>query len=209
MNAHGIARVLAKAPDLCLQGCCYNPASVAKAVEVQRPDVVLLDPDLYESDPLRALTRVRDVAPDAHILLVITKVDERLIQALSQDQVSCVSAYAEGHHVLSAIRALIAREPVFPREVQAALAARIREPLASRRSLTIRERQVFELAATGLTASAIARVLHISPSTAKAHLHHVYAKLGAPNRSAAITIAMRTGQLAPLQPTCLAVSRCP
>ena len=54
---------------------------------------------------------------------------------------------------------------------------------------------MLELAATGLTVSEIAATLHVSHSTAKIHLLRVYEKLGAPNRSAAVVIALGRGML--------------
>jgi PAS domain S-box-containing protein len=61
--------------------------------------------------------------------------------------------------------------------------------------LTPREHEVLTLAAQGLSAREISRRLTVSPSTVKTHLEHIYAKLGASDRAAAIAQAMRAGLL--------------
>jgi PAS domain S-box-containing protein len=61
--------------------------------------------------------------------------------------------------------------------------------------LTPRELEVLSLAAQGLSAREISLRLTVSPSTVKTHFEHIYAKLGAPDRAAAIAHAMRTGLL--------------
>jgi DNA-binding CsgD family transcriptional regulator len=56
--------------------------------------------------------------------------------------------------------------------------------------LTAREGEILELVAAGLTNAAIAERLWISPGTVKKHLDNIYAKLGVPNRAAAVATAL-------------------
>jgi DNA-binding NarL/FixJ family response regulator len=129
-------------------------------------------------------------------LLLITRVDEPLLEAVTREHVSCVSAYGEALDIVSALRALLSGRTNLPPEVQYALMQKLRRPAtALPPRLTEREEQVLELAATGLTVSQIATALHISASTAKTHLLRVYEKLEAPNRSAAVAIALGRGLL--------------
>jgi two-component system nitrate/nitrite response regulator NarL len=62
--------------------------------------------------------------------------------------------------------------------------------------LTVRERQVLELVASGLPNKAIARELGISEHTAKFHVGSLLGKLGAGSRTEAVTLATRRGLLA-------------
>lgn len=57
--------------------------------------------------------------------------------------------------------------------------------------MTGREAEVLRLAATGLTASQIARQLVISPKTADSHIRYIYAKIGCSTRGAAVLFALR------------------
>ena len=53
--------------------------------------------------------------------------------------------------------------------------------------------EVLELVANGGSRSDIAKRLHVSESTIKTHLEHIYEKLGAHDRAAAVGAAMRQG----------------
>jgi PAS domain S-box-containing protein len=59
--------------------------------------------------------------------------------------------------------------------------------------LTPREQEVLQLAAEGHSTEAIAAKLVLSPGTVKTHFHHIYGKLGAPDRVSAVATAMRLG----------------
>jgi ATP/maltotriose-dependent transcriptional regulator MalT len=65
------------------------------------------------------------------------------------------------------------------------------EELAS--PLTPRELEVLQLSAEGLSGSAIAARLVLSPATVKSHFAHIYAKLDVPSRVAAVARGMRMG----------------
>ncbi|MFK0246884.1 response regulator transcription factor [Amycolatopsis azurea] len=57
--------------------------------------------------------------------------------------------------------------------------------------LTRRQQQVLELLVQGVSNRRIGRTLHITEQTVKAHLHMIYRKLGATDRTGAVVIAMR------------------
>lgn len=59
--------------------------------------------------------------------------------------------------------------------------------------LTAREREVLALAADGLNAPAIAKVLVLSPTTVRTHFAHIYEKLEVRDRAGAVAKAMRLG----------------
>jgi DNA-binding NarL/FixJ family response regulator len=60
-------------------------------------------------------------------------------------------------------------------------------------ALSAREIEVLQLAARGLSNTEIARELFVSATTAKAHLVHIYAKLGVNDRTAVVTTALERG----------------
>jgi DNA-binding CsgD family transcriptional regulator len=55
-------------------------------------------------------------------------------------------------------------------------------------TLTLSERRVLQLLATGLTNADIAAYLHVAPSTVRKHLEHAFPKLGVTNRLAAARV---------------------
>jgi DNA-binding NarL/FixJ family response regulator len=176
---------------------CHEARELPKALAAGRAiDAVVIDAEMFEGDASSSVQAVRGVAPGVAVLVLTTRIDARLLEAIAYDHVSCVSAYSEGQTIVSALRALIGGHTHLPPEVQRALMDTLRQPappLTPR--LTSREEQVLELAATGLTVFQIATRLHISHSTAKTHLLRVYEKLEAPNRSAAVATALARGML--------------
>lgn len=85
-----------------------------------------------------------------------------------------------------------------PHLVQAFRDAHLREasdPLSPRRlrklGLTEREAEVARLLVEGLSASALAERLSISPHTARHHIASIYSKLGVSSRAAAVAVVLR------------------
>jgi DNA-binding NarL/FixJ family response regulator len=152
--------------------------------------------EMFDGDASNAVAAIRLRDPYVAVLLLITQVDGPLLGALARERVSCASAYSETPLIVSTLRALLAGQTLLPPEVQRALTEMLRHPPPSPGSvLTLREKQVLELAAAGLTIAQIAGRLYISHSTAKTHLLRIYEKLEAPNRSAAVATAVARGML--------------
>jgi DNA-binding CsgD family transcriptional regulator len=57
-------------------------------------------------------------------------------------------------------------------------------------ALTPREQQIALLVSEGLTDNLVGEQLNLAESTVKAHLHHIYRKLGIPNRTALSVLAI-------------------
>jgi DNA-binding NarL/FixJ family response regulator len=193
--AHGMVAALGDADDLVVDAICHESGQLGPALNPSRGiDAVVIDAEMFDGDASSTVEAVRGVDSAVAVLLLTTRVDAALLEALAYEGVSCVSAYSEAQAIVFALRALLAGETLLPAQVQHALTETLRRP-ASPPMLTPREEQVLELAATGLTISEIAASLHISHSTAKTHLLRVYGKLEAPNRSAAVATAVARGLL--------------
>jgi DNA-binding NarL/FixJ family response regulator len=197
--ASGLAAALGQTPDLLVDCCRHEAGELARALGGDSViDAVVLDTELFDGAASNAVAAIRRLDPSVAVLLLTSRVDESLLAALAYERVSCVSAFSEAHLIVAALRALLADQTLLPPEVQRALTDRLRRPpLPPPPMLTLREEQVLELAATGLTIAQIAGKLYISHSTAKTHLLRVYEKLEAPNRSAAIATAVARGMLHP------------
>jgi DNA-binding NarL/FixJ family response regulator len=191
--SRGLAAAFEEGGDFVAQASCHEAQELVVVLASGGTiDAVVIDAEMFDGDAAESVDAVHRRAPGAAVLVLTTRVDERLLEAVARECVSCVSAYSD----VAALRALVRGETRLPPEVQRALADRLRRPSPpTRPALTSREEQVLELAATGLTVFEIARRLHISHSTAKTHLLRVYEKLEAPNRSAAVAIAAGRGML--------------
>ena len=195
--ASGLAAAFEKTDDFVVQSSCHEAAELASALGADGAiDATVVDAEMFDGDPSNAVAAIRRLDPSVAVLLLTARVDEPLLEALAHERVSCASVYSEAQEIVSALRALLADQTLLPPEVQRALTDRLRRPPSPPPPmLTFREGQVLELAATGLTVAQIAGRLYISHSTAKTHLLHVYEKLEAPNRSAAVATAVARGML--------------
>jgi DNA-binding NarL/FixJ family response regulator len=194
--ARGLAAVFQELSDLDVATCHAILELSAVLASGRRIEAVAVDVELFDGDASRAVDAIRRQDGRVSVLLLTTRVDAPLLDALAYERVSCVSVYSEGPPIVTALCALLAGQTLLPPEVQRALVERLRQPPSPPSDqLTLREEQVLELAAAGLTISQIAARLHVSHSTAKTHLLRVYEKLDAPNRSAAVAIASARGML--------------
>ncbi len=91
-------------------------------------DAVVIDAEMFDGDAAESVDAVRRLAPGAAVLVLTTRIDERLLEAVARECVSCVSAYSDALAIVSALRALVHGKTHLPSEVQRALADRIRRP---------------------------------------------------------------------------------
>ncbi len=195
--ARGLAAALDEADDFAVQAICHAAAQLTTVLAPGSGiEGVVIDAEMFDGDASTTVQAVRALEPVVSVLVLTTRVDDALLKALANSRVSCISAYSEVAAIVSALRPLREGQTVLPPEVQRALTETLRRPPPPPHPLlTLREEQVLELAATGLTISQIGTSLHISHSTAKTHLLRVYEKLEAPNRSAAVANAVARGLL--------------
>jgi two-component system nitrate/nitrite response regulator NarL len=173
-----------------------GPEALAGIQELQ-PDVALLDMRLRDLSGLHVLqlavaegTRTRCVFLSAHV-------DSELVYAaLAAGGAGYLSKEMDRETIWDAILAVAAGEHFLSGDVQHALAAEIRRRDAHERpALTARERAVLALAADGNSTREIARRLGVASATVKTHLQSIYHKLDAPDRAAAVAVAIRRGML--------------
>lgn len=175
-------------------------ASGAEAVRLaraHRPDVVLLDIRLGDGDGLSALERIRQVRPEAKVVVLSTYdnptyvarahalgASDYLLKGLSRDQlVGAVSAAARGEapSVFGVMRRV------------AGTMVSTQKPQGDESALTQRESQVLRHLALGLSNKEIGRSLSISVDTVKEHVQHLLRKIDAADRTQAAVWAVRKG----------------
>jgi DNA-binding NarL/FixJ family response regulator len=170
---------------------------VAAASALTPPDVAVLDLGLYEHDAQYAVSSLRKQASLAKVLLMLPELDDdRLAKALRAGAGNCVSACADTHDFVLAVRATAAGRSILAPELQQRAVHLIVELGDGERChLSPREREVLRLVATGLSIDDIASQLFITINTARTHLYRAYRKLGAKKRIGAVGSAMRRGLL--------------
>ena len=185
----GLRTMLEAEPDLEVVGEAVDGAGAVAAFTEHRPDVVLLDLRMPGMTGPEIITAIRKIAPEANIIVVTTyDADEDVFRAVQAGARGYLlkDTFAEG--MLEAIRNVHAGRRLIDPAVAARLMDRLNEP-----SLTSREIGVLELVARGMTNREIGTALSVGEETVKAHLKHVFVKLGASDRTEAALIAVQRG----------------
>ena len=188
----GLALILGGAPDLEVVAQASDGAdAVARAREV-RPDVVLMDIRMPIMNGLDATERLMaQPQPPEVVVLTTCDADDHVVRALAAGASGFLLKDTPPEQIVEAVRRVAAGDPILSPSVTRQLIARVqdlggddratkaRERLAD---LTDRERDVALALARGLSNADIARELHLSVPTVKAHISRLFSKLDVTNR---------------------------
>jgi DNA-binding NarL/FixJ family response regulator len=168
-----------------------------QALELVRscdPDVLLLDLELPLLDGLHVLQKLRaDGARTRVIVFTVFDTDERIIGAVEAGAAGYLLKGAPRADVFAAVRTVAAGGSLLAPVAASAVLRRVRQDAQPRPQLTPREIDVLQHLARGMGNKRIASALGISERTVKFHLSAVFAKLGASNRTDALTRAAQAG----------------
>jgi DNA-binding NarL/FixJ family response regulator len=185
----GIAALVNGEPDLKLVAEASNGSEAVDAFRSHRPDVTLMDLQMPEVDGIEAIERIRGEFPEARIIVLTTySGDTQVLRAL---RAGARGYILKGHvhkELLDAIRAVHAGQKRIPPEIAAELADH-----ATDDALTEREIDVLRLIGAGNANKQIADQLSIGEATVKSHVSNILSKLGANDRSHAVTIGLKRG----------------
>ncbi|MBP0448406.1 response regulator transcription factor [Kitasatospora sp. RG8] len=182
-----------------------GPEAVARVAALD-PDVVLMDLRMPGGGGVEAITALTDRGARARVLVLTTyDTDADTLPAIEAGATGYLLKDAPRDELFTAVRAAAEGRTVLSPAVASRLVAAVRTPAArggaahgedgprgegpEETPLSTREREVLALVAKGTSNREIARVLFISEATVKTHLTHIYAKLGAADRAAAVAQA--------------------
>jgi DNA-binding NarL/FixJ family response regulator len=191
----GLRRSMETADGIEVVGEASNGADMVRLAREARPDVVVLDIRMPEMDGIEAARRITMELHSTRVVM-LTAYDDRhfVVEAVRAGARGYVLKSKDAEHLLEAVRLVHEGHMVIDPELVVALAdelsvAKTRDVGAE--ALTEREVEVLQLLAFGYTNRDIAKRLYISPDTVKTHLEHIYQKLGASDRTAAVAEAFR------------------
>jgi DNA-binding NarL/FixJ family response regulator len=185
----GIAAVIDGQPDMVMVAQASTGRDAIQLFREHRPDVTLMDLRMPDIGGIEAMTAILAEFPEARILMLTTfEGDVEIHRSLAAGARGYLLKTMPPKELVEAIRQVHAGGKRIPREVAAQLA----EHIADER-LTQREIAVLQHVAGGNRNRDIAERLAISEETVKVHVKHILEKLGASDRTAAVTIAVRRG----------------
>jgi two-component system NarL family response regulator len=191
MMREGIAATLLAQGGMDIVGLACNGEEAIAQFARHRPDVTLMDLQMPVKDGLEAIVAIRAMLPDARIIVLTTfSGDARVIAALKAGATGYllkdVSAAELAHTVRHVYQGASVIAKVAQEEVDGHFPAD---------KLSARELEVLRLAANGNSNRMIGEILTISEPTVKSHMSTVLVKLGASDRTHAVTLAIKRGYI--------------
>lgn len=185
----GIASILANEADMRLVGEAGNGEEAITLFRSCQPDVTLMDLRMPELDGIEAIRVIRREAPEARIIALTSyDGDQEIYRALEAGVWGYLLKDMAHIEIVRAIRTVHAGRRI----MQAQISGRLREHLPQP-ALTPRQVEVLRLAAQGLSNKEIGERLGTASGTVKIHIQNILDKLGAADRTHAVTIALRRG----------------
>lgn len=187
----GLAAVIGSEPDMVLVGQASNAADALAEFRRHRPQITLMDIRLPGNNGTDALIAIRKEAPDASIIILTSSQgDAEFQRAMRAGASGYILKTTPPEEIVAVIRSVHAGSKYIGPELMVNFAKRFGEE-----RLTARELEVLGLIRDGHRNKQIADILSISETTVNFHIKNLVDKLGANDKTHALTIALRRGLL--------------
>lgn len=193
--------------DITVAGEATNGAEAVEQARATRPDVVLMDIRMPRLDGIQATTHIAATPglEQVRVLILTTyDTDDHVFDALQAGASGFLLKDAGPAELLHAIRVIAAGDALLAPRITRRLISQFTAHRTATQTaqdrlavLTERERQVLTLVGQGLSNDEIGAELFLSPATARTHVSHAMAKLGARDRAQLVVIAYQTGLVSP------------
>ena len=194
----GLRALLESQTDMLVLAEVDSGEQAVQMVQSLKPDVVLMDVNMLGLNGIEATRKISTTTSDTAVLIITMFDDDTVFTAMQAGARGYLLKGAQGDETLRAIRAVANGEVIFSpgvAEQMMAYFARGIEPTpdAPFPDLTPRECEILELLAQGLTNTAIAEKLVLSPKTIRNQVSNIFSKLQVATRSEAIIKAREAG----------------
>ena len=187
----GLRTIISSQPDMVFVAHAANAVEAVREFRRHRPDITLMDLRLPGTNGTDTLITIRGEFPEARIIILTTSDSDWEIQrAMRAGARAYVLKSLPKIELLNVIRSVHAGQRHIPPDVAERLAEHIGDD-----DLTCRELEVLRLIRDGQANKQIADKLAIAETTVNFHIKNLVEKLGAKDRTHAVTIAFRRGLL--------------
>ena len=185
----GIAALIAIQPDMVLVGEASDGREAIQQFRTHRPDVTVMDLQMPEMNGLDALIAIRNEFPDARVVMLTTyKSDVQIVRALKAGACGYLLKNTLHKELLETIRAAFKGKRTVSPEASLEIVEHSMED-----QLTPAEVSVLQLIAAGRANKEIADQLSSTEESVKSRVRSILSKLGASDRTHAVTIALKRG----------------
>src|ERR1044072_3761302 len=189
MLREGIAAVLGTEADMVLVAEANNGREAVEQFRAHRPDITLMALQMPVMNGTDAIIAIRKEFPDARIIVLTTySGDAQAVRALNAGASGYLLKNMVRKELVETIRSVHGGRKVIPPEIAVEMAEHHSDD-----ALTEREIEVLREVAAGNANKIVALRLAVSEETIKAHMRSILSKLGANDRTHAVTIALRRG----------------
>jgi len=185
----GIAAVLESETDMIIVAEASNGREAVEQFRTHRPDVTLMDLQMPLMNGTDAILAIRKDFPDARIIVLTTySGDAQIVRAFKAGASGYLLKNMLRKELVETIRSAHAGKKRIPPEVAAEMVEHIEDD-----ALTEREIEVLLQVADGASNRIVADRLAISEDTVRSHMKNILSKLGANDRTHAVTISLKRG----------------
>jgi DNA-binding NarL/FixJ family response regulator len=203
----GFRALLDAEDDVEVVGEATDGAHAVEQARALRPDVVLMDirmPKLDGIEATRQIATTRGLEQVRVLILTTYDTDAYVFEGLQAGASGFLLKDAGPAELLHGIRVVAAGDSLLAPRITRRLISQFTAQRAADQAseerlavLTERERQVLALVGEGKSNDEIGAELFLSPATARTHVSHAMAKLGARDRAQLVVVAYQTGLLGP------------
>jgi two-component system NarL family response regulator len=185
----GLVSLVKRKSDMVIVAEARNGREAVDLWKEHRPDVALLDLRMPELDGVSAIKEIRELDPNAHIVVLTTyDGDEDIYRAIKAGAKAYLLKDTARDALVDCVRKVHAGETYLPAPLAAKLAERV-----SGAALSAREIEVLQRMGAGKSNKEIGAELFISEGTVKSHVKSIFTKLDVVSRTEALATATRRG----------------
>jgi len=184
-------------PGMVVVGEAKDGTDAVEMADSLQPDVILLDLHMPRKDGIEAIGEIKAENPEARILVLTSFTeDEKVYAAIKAGALGYLLKDSSPQEILTAIRMVyqgeISMHPRIATKLMREL-QRTSNSTPTQETLTVREVEILQLVAQGLSNQEIAEKLVISERTVRTHVTNILSKLHLANRTQAALYALREG----------------